>query len=70
MPREWHKKRQKDKKKKKRKKERERQIAYITFIWTLIHDTNKPFHIKETHGLGEWTYSFQGGGSRITGNLE
>ena len=34
--------------------ERERQIPYaITYIWNLIHNTNEPFHRKETHGLGE-----------------
>ena len=33
--------------------EREREIPYITHIWNLIYSTNKPFHRKETHGLGE-----------------
>ena len=27
----------------------------ITYIWNLIYSTNKPFHRKETHGLGEQT---------------
>ena len=48
--------------------ERERQISYdITNIWNLIYNTNKPFHRKETHGLGEQTCSCQGGrgGSRM-----
>ena len=42
--------------------ERERQIPYdITYIWNLIHGTNKPFH-RENHGLGEQTCGCQGGG--------
>ena len=42
----------------------ERQIPYdITYIWNLIYGTNKPFHRKETHGLGENTCGCQRGGS-------
>ena len=38
------------------KSERERQIPYdITYIWNLIYGTNKLFHRKENHGLGEKT---------------
>ena len=56
------------------KSERERQIPYdITYIWNLIYSTNKPFHRKETHGLGEQTWGCQGGrlgeGVGCTGNL-
>ena len=48
------------------KSERERQIPYdITYIWNLIYGTNETFHRKETHGLGEQTCGFQGGGSGI-----
>ena len=37
-----------------RKPERERQIpSDIIYIWNLIYGTNKPFHRKETDGLGE-----------------
>ena len=60
------------KRQKKKKKSRERQIPYdITYIWNLVYYTNEPFHRKETHGLGEQTYGFQGGGggSGITGSL-
>ena len=36
------------------KSERERQIPYdIAYIWNLIYGKNKPFHRKETNGLGE-----------------
>ena len=46
-----------------RKSERERQIPYdIIYIWNLIYSTNKPFHRKETHGLGEQTRGCQEGG--------
>ena len=34
----------------------------ISHIWNLIYSTNKPFHTKETHGLGEQTCGCQGGG--------
>jgi len=34
----------------------------ILDIWNLIYGTNKPFHRKETHGLGEETCGCQGGG--------
>ena len=47
------------------KSERERKIPYdITNIWNLIYGTNKPFHRKETHVLGEETCGCQGGGGR------
>ena len=52
--------------------ERQRQIPYdITYAWNLIYGTNKPFHRKETHGLGEQTCGCQGGGEGAgwTGNL-
>ena len=35
-------------------------IALI--IWNLIYSPNKPFHRKETHGLGEQTCGCQGAG--------
>ena len=45
------------------KSERERQIQHdIIYIWNLIYSTNKPFHRKETHGLGDQTWGCQGGG--------
>ena len=34
----------------------------ISHIWNLIYSTNKPFHRKETHGLGEQTCGCQGEG--------
>ena len=34
----------------------------ITYIWNLMCGTNKPFHRKENHGLGEQTCGCQGGG--------
>ena len=34
----------------------------ITYIWDIIYGTNEAFHRKETHGLGEKTCGFQGGG--------
>ena len=34
----------------------------IIYIWNLIYGTNKPFHRKETHGLGEQTCGCQGAG--------
>ena len=34
----------------------------ISHIWNLIDGTNEPFHRKETHGLGEQIFGFQGGG--------
>ena len=34
----------------------------ITYIWNLIYGTNKPFHRKETRGLGEHTCGCQGRG--------
>ena len=41
-------------------------ISYdITCIWNLICGTNEPFHRKETHGLGGWTYGCQGGGEGV-----
>ena len=44
------------------KSERERQIPYdINYIWNLIYGTNRPFHKKETHGLGEQTCGCQRG---------
>ena len=47
------------------KSERERQIPHdITYIWNLIYGTSKPFHRKETHGLGEETCGCQGGEGR------
>ena len=37
-----------------------RQILYdITYIWNLIYGTNKPFHRKEIHRLGEQTVAAQ-----------
>ena len=43
--------------------EKEGQIPYdITYIWNLIHSTNKSFHRKETHKLGEQICGYQGGG--------
>ena len=42
--------------------ERERQIpSDMTYTWNLIYGTKKPFHRKETHGLGEQTCGCQGG---------
>ena len=46
----------------------EREIPYdITCIWNLIYGTNKSFHRKETHGLGEQTCGCRGeaGGSGV-----
>ena len=39
----------------------------ITYIWTLIYSTNKHFHRKETHVLGEETCGCpgEGGGSGV-----
>ena len=34
----------------------------ISHIWNLIYGTNEPFHIEETHGLGEQTCGCQEGG--------
>ena len=43
--------------------QKERQIPHdITYIWNLIYGTNELFHRKETHGHGEQTCSYQGGG--------
>ena len=43
------------------KSETERQIPCdITYVWNLIYDSNKPFHRKETHGLGEEICGCQG----------
>ena len=45
------------------KSERERQIPYnITYTWNLIDNTNKLFHRKVIHGLGEQTCGCQGWG--------
>ena len=44
-------------------KEKDKYHMIITYIWNLIHDTNEPFHRKETHGFGEQTCGCQGGGS-------
>ena len=35
-----------------RQKEKDK-CHMISHIWNLIYGTNKPFHRKETHGLGE-----------------
>ena len=43
--------------------QKEKEKYHITYIWNLIHSTNKPFHRKETHELGEQTCGCQGGGS-------
>ena len=41
---------------------RERQIPHdITYIWNQMYGTYEPFHIKETHGLGEQICGFHGG---------
>ena len=37
----------------------------ISHIWNLIYGTNKPFHSKETHGLGEQTCGCQGEGEGV-----
>ena len=34
----------------------------ISHIWNLIYGTNKPFHRRETHGVGEQICGCQGGG--------
>ena len=42
-------------------KEKDKHHMIITHIWQLVHSTNEPFHRKENHGLGEETFSCQGG---------
>ena len=36
-------------------KQKDKYHMIFTYIWTLIYDTSKPFHRKETHGLIEQT---------------
>ena len=40
----------------------------LSHIWNLIYGTNRTFHRKEMHGLGEQTCGCQGEGG-LTGNL-
>jgi len=42
--------------------QKEKDKYHITYIWNRIYSTNKPFHRKETHGLGEQPCGCQKGG--------